>query len=135
MSTRIATIFITISLFTLVGCAGHMDVRHYTSAQVTVHNADNGAPDRALTPTQVTALSNWIDTRNVWSGMSANIPDNPALEIQLQDAGGQTSSIDVYTREDGSATAYLYQGHRVAPLRSPLSAADLVALKAAINQQ
>jgi hypothetical protein len=67
--------------------------------------------------------------------MSANIPDRPILDVQMHEANGQSSHLSVYTRDDGSSTAYLYQGNRLVPMRCPLTSAEVATLKSALNAQ
>lgn len=67
--------------------------------------------------------------------MSANIPEHPSLQFQLQDLSGISDKVSVYEHDDGTATVYLYQGHRIAPLRCHVSASELAELKSAIHQQ
>jgi uncharacterized lipoprotein YajG len=137
MTTRIASILITISVFALAGCADGPDVvvHHYTSGQISANGGQSDVTERPLTETQVNALTTWINTRGGCSGMSANIPDRPSLDVQMQEASGQSSHISVYTRDDGSATAYLYQGNRLVPMRCPLTTGDVATLKSALNAQ
>jgi hypothetical protein len=135
MSMRVASIFMTVSLLALTGCAPQMDVRTFTSSQMVEGSSDIDGSHRTLSSTQLAALSNWIKTPDDWSGMSADIPDNPSIEVDMQDAGGQSDKLMVYERDDGSATAYLYHGQRLVPLRRRLSGADLAALKSILNGQ
>lgn len=135
MTTRIASILI--SVFALAGCAdtAAVVVHHYTSGQISTNGGESDVSERPLTETQITALTTWINTRGGCSGMSANIPDRPSLDVQMQEASGQSSRISVYTRDDGSATAYLYQGNRLVPMRCPLTSGDVATLKSALNTQ
>jgi hypothetical protein len=136
MTTRIALLLTTISVLTLASCADkEAVVRHYTSAQVSANGGESDVSDRPLTQTQLTALTSWINTRSNCSGFSANIPDQPSLNVQMQEASGQNSHIDVYKHDNGSATAYIYEGNRLAPIRCFLTSADVVALKSALNTQ
>jgi hypothetical protein len=138
MTARIALLLITICMFALTGCADNSEavvVRHYTSAQISANNGESDVSDRSLTETQVTALTNWINTRTNCSGFSADIPDQPSLTIQLQGSNGVNSHIDVYKKNNGSATAYLYEGNRLAPVRCPLTDADIASLTSALNAQ
>lgn len=124
----------SMSLFLLVGCAQRLEVHDFTSAQVSVQPADDDTPGRTLTGTQLAAVTHWIQARNNWSGMSADIPEHPTLQFQLRDSSGMSDKVSVYEHEDGTATVYLYQGHRIAPMRSHVSASELAELKSAINQ-
>jgi hypothetical protein len=134
MSVRLASISIVISLCLLAGCAEQRtDVRNFTSSQLVSGSTDDG--NRSLTGTQLTALSNWIKSGNDWSGFSADIPDNPILQVDMQEANGQSDKLMVYERRDGNITAYLYHGQRLVPLRRPLSDADLATLKSILNVQ
>jgi hypothetical protein len=134
MSVRLASISIVISLCLLAGCAEQRtDVRNFTSSQLVSGSTDDG--NRSLTGTQLTALSNWIKSGNDWSGFSADIPDNPILQVDMQEANGQSDKLMVYERRDGNITAYLYHGQRLVPLRRPLSDADLATLKSILNGQ
>lgn len=137
MTARITLLLIMFCGFVLTGCADReaVAVRHYTSAQISANNGESNVSDRPLTDTQVAALTSWINSRIDCSGFSADIPDRPSLNIQLQDANGVSSHIDVYKHDDGSATAYLYEGHRLAPVRCPLTSIDLTSLKSALNAQ
>jgi hypothetical protein len=136
MTARIASIFVTISLFTLASCADReVVVRHYTSAQISADGGQSDVSDRPLTDTQVTALNNWINTRTDCSGMSTDIPDASSVDVQMQDASGQSSHLAIYKRDDGSANAYLYVGNRVAPIHCRLTSADVATLKSALNAQ
>jgi hypothetical protein len=137
MTTRIASILITMSVFALAGCADGpaVVVHHYTSAEISANGGESDVTERPLTETQVNALTTWINTRGGCSGMSANIPDRPSLDIQLREASGQSSHLSVYKHDDGSSTAYLYQGNRLVPMRCPLTSADVVTLKSALNAQ
>jgi hypothetical protein len=137
MTTRIASILITITMFALAGCADApaVTVHHYTSAEISANGGESDVSERPLTETQVNALTTWINTRGGCSGMSANIPDRPSLDVQMQEANGQSSHMSVYTRDDGSSTAYLYQGNRLVPMRCPLTSAEFATLKSALNAQ
>ena len=137
MTVRMASLLIMLCGFALTGCADRdsVVVRHYTSAQISANNGESDVSDRPLTETQVAALTNWINSRVNCSGFSADIPDRSSLSIQLQDANGVSSHIDVYKRNDGSATAYLYEGHRLAPERCPLTSVDLTSLISMLNAQ
>jgi hypothetical protein len=134
MSARSASIFITMSLFLLAGCGPRFEVHDYTSAQVSVHPTDDDAPGRTLTGPQLAAVTQWIKTRNDWSGMSVNVPDHPSLQFRMQETNGTSDTVSVYEHDDGTATVYLYQGHRVVPMRSHASASELAELKSAIDQ-
>ncbi|GGA13061.1 hypothetical protein [Dyella caseinilytica] len=136
MSTRVASIIAVIGLLGLVGCADQsMDLRHFTSAQVSVAPTEADTVGRPLTAAQLTALSNWINVRNDWSGLTLDEPEHPSMQIHLQNAEGQDSNLLIYQREDGAATAYLHYGHRLAPLMRRLTDADLATLKSITNGQ
>lgn len=130
MSVRIASIVIAISLLALSACAPpRKEVHNVASAQVVMGDADH----RPLRSAQVAALSNWIKTPDDWSGYSANIPDRADLEVDMQNADGQSDRLMIYQHEDGSATAYLYHGERLVPLRRHLSSEGLDAFKSMLN--
>ena len=133
MSTRVASVFLMISLMALAGCFQRMDVHQIATGQARASVKEQGAPDHVLTSTQLAAFSKWITARNDWSGMTVNIPDNPVFEVDMQGADGQSSTLTVYAHSNGSATAYLYHGQRLAPLMRKLSAADLASLKSLIT--
>jgi hypothetical protein len=136
MPVRVASIFIAVSLLALAGCAPKlMEVHNFTSAQLITGSADTDASHRSLSSTQLAALSNWIKTGNDWSGYSANIPEQPSMEVDLQNADGQGDKLMIYEHDSGGATAYLYHGERIVPLRRDLSSADLAAFKSMLNGQ
>jgi hypothetical protein len=135
MSARIALFFVAISLFALTGCAQRIEVHDVTSGHINVYRTDSDLHDQVLTNTQLTALKSWIDGRSDWSSLSANIPDHPTMDVHMQDASGQSWNVSVYEHDDGTATLYLYQGHRIAPLRCHLTAADYASFKSVISQQ
>ncbi|HTV85332.1 MAG TPA: hypothetical protein VME63_07995 [Dyella sp.] len=134
MPARIALLPLSMGLLLLAGCAQQLEVHQITSAQVTVQPDSDDASGRALSGDQLTALTAWIKTHTHCSGMSADIPQHPALQFQLQDSSGMSDRLSVYEHTDGAATFYLYQGERLAPLRCHVSAADLARLKSAIGQ-
>lgn len=134
MSVRIASILIAISLFALAGCAPpRTEVRNVASAEVVIGSPDSDAGHRSLSSTQVAALSDWIKTPDDWSGYSANIPDHADMEVDIQNADGRSDKLMIYVHDDGSATAYLYHGERLVPLRRHLSSADLATFKSMLN--
>lgn len=134
MSVRIASIVIAISLFALSACAPpRKEVHNVASAQVVMGSADSDAGHRPLSSAQVAALSEWIKTPDDWSGYSANIPDRADMEVDIQNADGQSDRLMIYQHDDGSATAYLYHGERLVPLRRRLSSEDLDAFKSMLN--
>jgi hypothetical protein len=139
MSKRVASIFAVIGLLvlTLVGCGTDqpMDLRHFTSAQVSMAATDGDADGRPLTPAQLTTLSNWIGARDTWTGLTMNEPDQPSMQFHLQGADGQHSNLLIYQRDNGTASAYLHYGNRLAPLMRHLSDADLATLKSIANSQ
>jgi hypothetical protein len=135
MSTRTASMFVSLSLLLLAGCAQRFEIHDFTSAQVIVHPTDDDEPGQTLTPPQLAAVDNWIKARNNWSNMSANIPEHPTLQFHLRDANGESDSVSVYEHDDGTATVYIYLSHRIAPWRCHASASELAELKSAINQQ
>jgi hypothetical protein len=108
-------------------------VRNFTSGQVSVGATEHDVRDHVLSNTQLTALSNWILARDDWSGMTLDIPEHPSIEVDIQGADGQGSNLTVYEHENGTATAYLYRAHRVAPLMRRLSASDLATFKSIIT--
>jgi hypothetical protein len=136
MSTRVALIFAMTGLLMLAGCADQpMDLHHFTSAQVSIAPTDADDAGRALTTDQANALSNWINSRNDWSGMTVDEPEHPSMQFHLQSANGQSSRLLIYQRDNGTASAYLYYGNRIAPLMRHLSDADLATLKSIANGQ
>jgi hypothetical protein len=136
MSTRIASIFAVIGLLTLTACADQtMDIRHFTAAQVSIAPTDADAIGRPLTTTQLSTLSDWINARNDWSGLTVDEPEHPSMQFHLQNANGLSSNLLVYQRDNGSATAYLHYENRLAPLMRRLSDADLATLKSIVNGQ
>jgi hypothetical protein len=135
MPARIALLPLSMGLLLLAACAQQLEVHQFTSAQVTVQPDSDDAPGRALSGDQLTALTAWIKAHTNCSGMSADIPDRPALQFQLVDSSGMNDKLSVYEHGDGTATFYLYQGERLAPLRCHVSAPELAGLKSAIGQQ
>lgn len=135
MPARIALLPLSMGLLLLAGCAQQLEVHDFTSAQVSVQPDSDDAPGRALTGDQLTAVTAWIKAHNNCSGMSADIPEHPTLQFQLQDSSGMSDRLAVYEHGDGTATFYLYQGQRLAPLRCHVSAPELAGLKSAIGQQ
>jgi hypothetical protein len=135
MSTRVVSLFLSIGLLALVGCAPRINVRNFTSGQVSAGVQTHDVRDHVLTDTQLAALSNWITAHDDWSGMTLNIPEHPSIEVDMQGADGQGTNLTVYEHENGTATAYLYHAHRVAPLMRKLSASDLATLKSIISGQ
>jgi hypothetical protein len=134
MSVRLASISILISLCLLAGCAAQQtDVRNFTSSQWVSGSTDDG--NRSLTGAQLSALSNWTKTGNDWSGFSADIPDNPIMEVDMKEANGEGDKLMVYQLRDGSITAYLYHGQRLVPLRRRLSDTDFATLKSILSGQ
>jgi hypothetical protein len=133
MSTRVASVFITLSLLALTGCIQRMDVHQIASGQASATVKEGDDSQHVLSSTQTTALSKWITARDDWSGMTMNVPDNPLFEVDMQGADGQDSTLVVYRHSNGDATAYLYHGHRLAPLMRRLSASDLAALQSLVG--
>ncbi|MBE1159424.1 hypothetical protein [Dyella acidiphila] len=133
MSKRLVRMVTVIGLGALAGCAAQTDVRGVASAQVIVAPASDHPGNRALSSAQVAALSAWINARDDWSGYTADIPDHPILEVQIQGADGQSSNLMVYQRDSGKITAYLYRGHRIAPMARHLSPDDLTTLQSIVN--
>jgi hypothetical protein len=134
MPARIALLPLSIGLLLLGGCAQQLEVHQFTSAQMTVQPDSDDAPGRTLSGDQLGALTAWIKAHTNCSGMSADIPDHPSLQFQLQDSSGMSDKFSVYEHGDGTATFYLYQGERLAPLRCHVSAAELAGLKSAVGQ-
>jgi hypothetical protein len=140
MSVRVASLLITtglaIGLLALTGCATPpKEVHNFTSAQLIIGDAGADASQRPLSSTQLAALSNWIKASNDWSGFSADIPEHPSMEVDMQNADGQSDKLLIYERDDGRNTAYLYHGQRLVPLRRELSDADLSTVKSILNGQ
>jgi hypothetical protein len=133
MSVRITSALMLLGLLSLTGCAPRTDVRSFTSAQLVTGSMDEETDHHALTSNQLAALSNWIKAGE-WSGLSADIPDQPSMQVALQNADGQSDRLAIYTRDDGNATAYLYHAQRLVPLRRHLSSADLAALNTILNE-
>jgi hypothetical protein len=136
MSIRLASFFAAVALLVLCGCVDQsMELRHFTSAQVSLSPTDADAEGRPLSAAQVTALSNWINARDDWSGLTINEPDNPTMRIHLQNAEGLSSNLLIYQHENSRPTAYLHYGNRLAPLVRHLSDADMTTLNAIVNGQ
>jgi hypothetical protein len=136
MSTRVALTFAFTSLLMLAGCADQpMDLRHFTSAQVSMAPKEADDAGRPLTTAQLTALSNWIGTRNDWSGLTIDEPEHPSMQIHLLSADGKSSNLLIYQRDNDVATAYLHYGNRLAPLMRHLSEADLATLHSIVSTQ
>jgi hypothetical protein len=133
MFKRVAAMFTVIGLCALAACAQQIDVKNLASAQVIAAPASDHPGNRALSSTQLAALSTWINSRDDWSGFTADIPDHPSMEVQIQGADGQSSDLMVYQRDNGKASAYLYHGHRIAPMMRRLTPADLTTLQSIVN--
>jgi hypothetical protein len=133
MSVRAASSLLMIGLLSLGGCVEQpMKMQNFTSAEL-VTGSDAG--QRPLSSTQLAALSDWVKTGEAWSGFTADIPDHASMEVDMQEADGQSDKLMIYQRDDGSATAYLYHAQRLAPVRRHLSGTDLTALQSIVNGQ
>jgi hypothetical protein len=138
MFKRTAQLVLTIGLLMVGAYArqAHSEAPiSFVSGQLSSHGNDFDVVDRILNSTQLAALSTWFNAGTGCTRFSMNPPNDPSMDMHLtlHDASGEDWRIDVFQRNNGETTAYIYKGQRVAPSRCPLDPNRFNALQSALH--
>jgi hypothetical protein len=130
MRAVIRIVLIITLLLGLAGCYSVIKMPDITTAAVYGPQISGGP----LSPQKVARLSIWMKAHDAgWMQLMETPPVSITMAIVMHDPNGQQSSLDLFEAKDGSAIVYFFAPSPATPLKRYLPEADVVALKAAVE--